>query len=480
MQRGTDTVPPFIRSTRSFIVMGLIIVGLSQCNGNGATVPSDSPNFIFILTDDQGWNGTSAHMDGSRPDSRSYYYETPQLERLVDSGMRFSSGYSPSPICTPSRRSIQFGQTPARQRGTQFESDFEPKGKLSIPLMLKSIDPNYVAAHFGKWGKDLGATPEEVGYDESDGPTTNKEGGISNILLRWFIWKESEDPKRMFSLTARALCFMEQQAKSGRPFFLQISHYATHLDMEARPETVKKYKRKIKGTLHRIPAFAAMTQDMDEAVGQVLDKMDKLGIRDNTYILFMADNGAVGWIPPNPRKHYADPTTLDGSSMNHPLRSGKWTLYEGGLRVPFIVSGPGIQPGSRCDVPVAGWDLLPTLSDLAGNPASLPGNLDGGSFRIPLENAGRGDVSRSTNGFMFHSPFTDPSHSAIRVDDYKLVKFWETDELELYNLREDIGETENLAQAMPGKTEALHQQLLNYLTSVGANLPSDIEEGGKY
>jgi len=415
-------------------------------------------------------------MDGSRLDSRSYYYETPQLERLADSGMRFSNGYAPSPICTPSRRSIQFGQTPARQRGTQFESDFDPKGKLSIPLMLKSIDPDYVAAHFGKWGEDMGATPEEVGYDESDGPTTNEDGGLSSILLRYFIWRESEDPKRMFSITERALGFMEQQAKKGRPFFLQLSHYATHLDMEARPETIEKYKGKIKSLLHRIPAYAAMTQDMDEAIGQVLDKVDELGIRDNTYIFFMADNGAIGWLPPNEQKHYADPTTLDDSSRNHPLRSGKWTLYEGGLRVPFIVSGPGVQPGSRCDVPVAGWDLLPTLSDLAGNPALLPCDLDGGSFRNPLENAGRGEVTRPTNGFMFHSPFTDPAHSAIRVDDYKLVKFWKTDELELFNLREDIGETENLAQAMPEKTEALHQHLLNYLTAVRANLPSDREE----
>ena len=139
-----------------------ILPAMTGCN----STPENRPNFIFVLTDDQGWTGSSVQMDSSGTEARSDYYETPNLDRLARQGMRFSNGYSPASICTPSRRSIQFGQTPARQRGTLFESDFEPRDKLSIPLMLKSISPDYIAAHFGKWGHMMGASPEEVGYDE--------------------------------------------------------------------------------------------------------------------------------------------------------------------------------------------------------------------------------------------------------------------------------------------------------------------------
>ena len=173
----------FLRSMRIGVML-FTIASMTQCN----LTQENRPNFIFILSDDQGWTGSSVQMDSGGTGTRSDYYETPNLDRLARNGMRFSNGYSPASICTPSRRSIQFGQTPARQRGTLFESDFEPKGKLSMPLMLKSISPDYVAAHFGKWGHMMGASPEEVGYDESDGLTTNRDGGNSqgDPLKDWF------------------------------------------------------------------------------------------------------------------------------------------------------------------------------------------------------------------------------------------------------------------------------------------------------
>ena len=263
--------------------IGVVLFILQTMTGCSLT-QENRPNFIFILSDDQGWTGSSVQMDSDGTGARSDYYETPNLDRLAKKGMRFSNGYSPASICTPSRRSIQFGQTPARQRGTLFESDFEPKGKYSIPLMLKSISPDYVAAHFGKWGHMMGASPEEVGYDESDGLTTNQTGGNSLAKNRWQAFKETDDPKLTFSVTRRANDFMERQTEAGRPFYLQVSYYAVHMTMEVRRATREKYELKEKGRFHNIPAFGGMTEDLDTGLGQVLDQVERLGIEDNTYI----------------------------------------------------------------------------------------------------------------------------------------------------------------------------------------------------
>jgi len=220
------------------------------------------PNFILILTDDQGWNGTSLLMDERIPGSRSDYYETPSMERLAREGMRFSNGYAPAPLCTPTRRSIQFGMTPARQRGTQFQSDFDPISHLSISQMLKSIDPDYAAAHFGKWGSRMSASPEEIGYDESDGETTNGIGGMSRDYdIRRTKLFEKEDPKLISAITGRAVDFMQRMKEADRPFYVQISHYAVHLDMQATKGSYEKYSQKPCGKFHSVPGFAAMTAD---------------------------------------------------------------------------------------------------------------------------------------------------------------------------------------------------------------------------
>jgi len=433
-----------------------------------------APNFVFVLSDDQGWNGTSVHMHPKRTSSRSDYHFTPSLERLALQGMRFSSAYSPAALCCPTRRSIQFAQTPARQGDVRFKNDY-PRGnqRLTIPRILKSIDSNYAAAHYGKWDLRTDLAPEDIGYDESDGNTGNSVGSLGSDFdksKKWEKFQECEDPKRIFSITDRAKDFMTRQVKAGRPFYLQISHYAVHVDMQTQPETLRKYAKKEKGKLHRIPAFAGMTEDLDTGLGKVLDKIEHLGISDNTYVFYMADNGAVPWIPPDKKKHFAPPKKLDDYSRNHPLRSGKWTLYEGGIRVPFIAKGPGIQKNSTCDVPVIGWDLLPTIADLAGYDRPLPTDIDGGSFRTLLVNAGKGTVKRPSDAFVFHRYSDSDLHSAIRVGDFKLVKFWKTNELHLFNLNNDIGETNDLSEVMPQKTEELHRKLMAYLKAVKAEV----------
>ncbi|TNF40063.1 MAG: hypothetical protein EP310_09565, partial [Bacteroidetes bacterium] len=346
-----------------FIILYLPVVCFSQ-------IPKKAPNFILILTDDQGWTSTSQLMDERITNSKSDYFETPAIEKLAERGMRFTSGYAPCALCCPTRRSIQFGQTPMRQGDDeQFIQNYanNPNRPKSIPEVIKSVNPAYKTAHYGKWDLRAGIFPEDLGYDESDGNTGNKNGDVSsdkdNKFTTYFL---NNDPKRIETITARAINFMQRNVKSGNPFYLQVSHYATHVDMQTKPETFQKYQQKKKGEIHTNPAWAGMLEDLDSGIGRILEMADELGIAENTYLIFMSDNGGVEFIPPVKNK-FDHPSKFKTHPRNYPLRGGKWTLYEGGIRVPFIVAGPGIEPGSQCNVPVAGWDILPTIAELAGN-----------------------------------------------------------------------------------------------------------------
>jgi arylsulfatase A-like enzyme len=195
--------------------------------------------------------------------------------------------------------------------------------------------------------------------------------------------------------------------------------------------------------------------------------MDELEIADHTYLILMADNGGVEFIPPVKNK-FDHPSVFKNHPNNYPLRGGKWTLYEGGIRVPFIVIGPGIKPGSQCDIPVTGWDIIPTLCDLAGNSTSLPGYLDGTSIR-PLLNPGEGSpFKRKRDELVFH--YYGNSHSAIRVGDFKMIKFWDLNKIELYNLKNDPGEWTDLSKTDPEKARELEAKLMAYLKEVNAEI----------
>jgi arylsulfatase A-like enzyme len=436
-----------------------------------AAAAAATPNFIFILSDDLGWTCLSQRMDERVPNSRSDFHETPNLERLARGGMRFTAGYAPDALCCPTRRSIQFGQTPTRQGDERFPKNYAPgqPPRLTIPLMLKAADPRYRTAHYGKWDLRSDIFPEDLGYDESDGNTGNRNGDYgSDKDTKWTQHSLNNDPKRIETLSARAVSFLRRNQASGNPFYLQLSHYATHVDMQAREETYAKYVAKSRGRIHSQPAWAAMLEDLDTGIGRVLDEVDRLGLADRTYVIFMADNGAAEFIPPVKNK-MDHPSVFPVPPRNHPLRGGKWVLYEGGIRVPFLVRGPGIRSGSQCDVPVAGWDLLPTLADLAGYARPLPADLDGGSFR-GLLTTGAGVVPRPDDFLIFHRYASGYPHSVIRVGDYKLVKIWKTNTLELYNLKDDLGETTDLAKKMPEKTNDLHQRLMAYLRRVDAEV----------
>ena len=428
----------------------------------GATAISlagqDRPNFVVILSDDQSWVGSSVQIDEADPRTRSDYFRTPGLERLALSGMTFTDGYAPAPFCCPTRRSIQVGQTPARHlyQRNQQAWPVAYRNQVNIPKVLKRADPRYLAAHFGKWDHRFDMpTPEEMGYDASDGYTGNGTGGGKGSGGP----AAAADPKLIDHITDRACEYMERQAESGAPFYVQVSHYAVHLDIFYRQATFDLVKPWKAGKKHYMPEFAAMTADMDASVGRVLDKIKELGLKDNTYVFFLSDNGGRATIPgagepPKPR--------------NHPLRGAKGSMYEGGIRVPFFVAGPGIKPGSVSRTPVTGLDILPTVAELSGyGAANLPETADGGSLGALLRGES-GTVDRQREFLLFHQAVGRRAQSALRLGRWKLVKTWASDLLELFDLSGDVGETRDLARENSEQAQRLHALMAQFLDEVGA------------
>jgi arylsulfatase A-like enzyme len=333
--------------------------------------------------------------------------------------------------------------------------------QLNIPRMLKAADVRYVTAHFGKWDHRYDeVAPAEQGYDFSDGYTGNDDGGSKGTGGPAAV----SDPKRIDSITDRALQFIDRQCAADRPFYLQVSHYAVHLDIFYNAATLADVeKNQSPGKKHNMPEFAAMTADLDAGVGRVLDKLIELDLLSSTYLIFMSDNGGRTSIPGAPTSEL---------NCNLPLRGGKHSFYEGGIRVPFIALGPGIQFNSVCTVPVNGVDLFPTFADLAGFPEPLPTNIDGGSLRQLLHNSGRGEVERPQPYLVYHQAVDRTPMSAIRMGDFKLVKIWEQDRLELFDLARDLSEENDLSGHMPDKTHELNTLLNTFLEKVGADTPS--------
>ena len=322
--------------------------------------------------------------------------------------------------------------------------------------MLKQANPAYRTAHFGKWDMRFDdVTPEEMGYDVSDGLTGNGTGGGKGSGGP----SAQEDPKLIWGITERTGTFMEDQTNAGHPFFVQVSHYAVHLDIFYREESLNEARNWKKGKKHSMPEFAAMTSDVDTGIGLLLDKIHDLGIENETYVFFLSDNGGRTGIPgqDDPEIH-----------RNDPLRDGKGSVYEGGVRVPFIVIGPDIENQGISHVPVTGLDILPTIADLVGYPKPLPKALDGGSLKSVLMNGGRGEVKRNNPFLIFHQAVARSAESSIILGNYKLVKTWDRNRLELFDISKDIAEANDLSNQIKAKTNELHQLLVNFLEEVGA------------
>lgn len=441
------------------VLVCTLLVVLAHLLSPQACRASESPNFVVILTDDQSWVGSSLQMLPGDPRSKSDYYRTPNIERLAAMGTRFSQGYAPAASCSPTRRSLLIGQNPARHIYNSDQGNWTEKYReqLSIPRMLREANPNYRSAHFGKWDMRIDdVTPEEMGYDISDGVTGNFSAfGKYNVLAS----ASNEDPKLLWSVTQRAGDFMAEQAASGHPFYLQVSYYALHLSVSYRAKTLEEVNAWPKGSKHAAPQFAAMTKDMDTVIGILLDRIETLGLQNSTYVFFLSDNGGRTLVRDGKRKL---------KQQNFPLRGGKHFFYEGGIRVPFIVTGPGIDKNVTSSVPVTGLDILPTLADLAGYPNALPKTIDGGSIKAVLLQGGEGQVDRARPFLVFHQSVDRLPQTALLMGNYKLVRTWPTQQTELFDLSRDIGETTDLSEELPDKTAQLLAQMESYLAEVGA------------
>ena len=422
---------------------------------------ADSPNIILILTDDQGWSQRSGLMDPDNPQTGSSYLYTPAMDRIAKEGMRFTGGYSPAPLCTPTRRSILCGTSAARS-GTEFASKWVPADHMTLPRALKLANPKYQCAHFGKWGEKMISSPEECGYDVSDGHTGNVTGGMADKMQPAHI---VEDPKRTGSVTDRTIKFIQKQTKAGKPFYAQVSYYAVHLRTELRQASLEKYQKKGAPDRAYSQGWAGMLEELDRGIGRLLDELDTLGISENTYVVFTTDNGGRGIVPGgNPKS----------PAPNVPLSGAKHSLLEGGIRVPLIVRGPSIKAGSVCRVPVVGYDFLPTFYALAGGKDDLSKELDGGSF-VPLFSDPETDsVKRPIDGLIFSRP--RQRMAAIRAGKWKLLAKInakrEIQSSKLFNVVEDIAEKNDLFTTQADKAKQLQARLKTYLETVVDPSPS--------
>ena len=440
-----------------------------------ASFAKDSPNFIIIYMDDLGWHQTSVRMMDSEPMSKHSFYNTPNVERLAEMGRCFSNGYAPTATCTGSRVSILFGQTSARTQYRYVFDVFHQKqrpegyaGQYSLADSVKTAGKNYITAHFGK---GMTEKLKLVNYDVTDeyeehAPNGNLHGEKIDIPSRKDL--PPDNPKRIYSLIDESMKFLKKNA-GKRPFMMMVSHYSVHVPHAASKKYMDKWQAKYdalekptdKEELRLFerecnPLYGAMLEETDQHIGILLDYLKKAGELDNTYFIFTSDNGSE-----------CIPRTKENRRYNGPLQEGKYSCFEGGIRVPFVVAGPGIQGGTYCDVPVVQWDLLATLHDLSGNETPLPDDIDGGSLRDVFFKGNQGKVKRQAPGIVHHFP----SHyqvpiSAIRIGDYKFMRNMNTDEKKLFNVAIDYREKNDLAQKMPEKVASIDKILRAYIEEV--------------
>ncbi|MFN3193153.1 MAG: sulfatase [Aureliella sp.] len=438
------------------------------------------PNVVVIMADDLGWR--DLHCYGNDE------IDTPYLDQFATEGMLFTDAYAASPVCSPTRAAMMTGLAPARLRITNHApghpDGFAPDGatvreaewvrnlSLSYVTIAERLKAQgYASAHIGKWhlshverGKDSAAKertlrPEHQGFDVNIGGT--RRGGPPSYFSPYKndALPDGEDgeylPERMAD---EAIHFVE--SRKDQPFFLSWWPFSVHYPMEAREHVIEKYRarKKIKD-----PAYAAMIEGMDASIGRFLKALDDLGLRENTLVIFKSDNGGY-------------------NGDNRPLRGMKGMIFEGGIRIPWMVRWPGVvTPGTTCSTPVISTDVYPTIMDAiggqgdAGSEMASPA-IDGKSLVPLLRQAGDWD----RDALYFHYPnyaFHKKNRlaSAVRVGDFKLIKRYDDGSLELYNLKNDIGEQENLVESDPERVGEMSQMLENWLDETGASLPTPVE-----
>jgi arylsulfatase A-like enzyme len=449
-------------------------------------------NFIFILIDDLGWKDLSGYG--------SPFYETPHLDQLAKEGMKFTNAYSSCPVCSPTRASILTGKYPATLGLTNFIAQRVARGKLidapyikylsleetTIATILK--ENGYRTFHVGKW--HLGEEPyfpEKHGFEVNLGGChwgEPREGHFSPYNIPNF----ENGPEGEYladRLTNDAIQLME---KSEDPFFLNLCYYAVHTPIQAKKEDIAKYEAKaqklgldkiqpfVEGDFYpcehkkdlRIkrrllqsdPVYAGMVDNLDQNIGRLISALKKMGKSENTVIFFTSDNGGLA--------------TAEGSpTCNAPLQEGKGWMYEGGTRVPLIVKWPGVtSPGKVCDIPVTSTDFLSTILDMAGIADKTPEDVEGETL-TPLLRSATAKLEREA--IFWHYPHYGNQGgtpgSSVRMGDYKLIEFFEDHRVELYNLKKDIEEQNDLSQQMPALRDQLRDILHKWQKKVEAKFP---------
>lgn len=454
------------------LILPVTAMFLVPCaNVADAATKQKKANVILFLVDDQGWYQSPLRIIDSMENGNSEFIDhMPNFMKLSQEASRFSQAYSSAPVSGPSRACIQSGKTVPKLAFTDVANWERPSDKrplvvptprgflqeneVTIAELIKQIDSQYATAHFGKWHCDepLLNKPMPNGYQGYD----YHDGEFGNSGPAYF---SGDNPKDIFGITNRGLDFISEQVKKDKPFYMQLSHYALHKPSLARPETIAKYENK--GLTEEEKLGAAVAEDLDAGFGMILERLKELGIEDNTYIIWTSDNGI--------------PNQSLARRSNYPLRGIKLTLWEGGIRVPLLIKGPGIEKGRVVETPVVGYDLMPTICDMIGGAKKLPDNIDGGSFYEVLK--GKSNVVKGRGETMFfHYPhyrgnYQIPSSAAIKGD-WKIIKNYETGEYLLFNLRSDILEQHNLAQTNKEKFNELKNELDTYLQTNNAPLPT--------
>ena len=450
------------------------------------------PNFVFILIDDLGQRDLGCYG--------STFYETPRIDALARSGMRFTSAYSACTVCSPTRASIQSGKYPGRLHTTDFFGGptydkalnderyahrpiLPPNYLERLPLEEETIaeslaEAGYATFYTGKW--HLGQKrygPEDQGYQTNIGgnrPSNNKNRKFFSPYDNPQLPDGPDGEQIDERLANEAATFIRDHR--DEPFLVFFAQFDVHVPLHTKPELQKKYRRKKeqraaagpefgkegKNDVRQIqqhPVYGGMVETMDNAVGIVLDALDEAGVADNTVVIFTSDNGGL--------------STAEGSpTSNLPLRAGKGWAYEGGVRVPLIVRWPGkTAPGSTTDRYVISTDYYPTILEMAGLKLKPEEHVDGQSFAPLLE----GETQPERGPIYWHYPHYGNQggspYAAVRDGDWKLIEFYADGRQELYNLADDLSEQHDLAAAEPERTAMMLQQLHLWQQSAGVQMP---------
>jgi arylsulfatase A len=455
---------------RDFIKFaGFGIAGWAM-SGAAAKPKSDvdkKPNIVFILVDDLGWAELGCYGN--------LFNETTNLDKLAKQGMRFTDAYAAAPVCSPYRAALMTGQYPARVGITDY---LRPNDKNHLLMQYVTIaeslkNAGYATGIIGKWHltgyANHGAEefpPAMHGFDETIVSENRGIGGGSYFHPYHFnreIQKRLPGKEYLVDrCNLEAVEFIERH--KDRPFFLYLSHYAVHTSLNGKPELVAEFEKKEgagKGPTSSLnnPHLAAQLKSIDEGVGMIVDKLDELGLSDETVVIFTGDNGGESRV-----------------TSNAPLRGGKSTLYEGGIRIPLIFYYPKIVPaGTACNTPTSNIDFYPSLCEVAGIEPDPKQHIDGVSILPLLKNP---DYQLKRDTFYWHYPLNKPhflggrSSGAVRKGDWKLIEYFDTGQKELYNLANDISEKNNLVSKNPEKAAELQVLLKTWRKEVGAKIPS--------